>query len=75
MGRRGYWTHHTYHQEGCCGGPGCIILLLTLPMWPLISGVMTVKDKMTSSPSTIQAESEADSQSFEMNGVLKNDEV
>lgn len=44
----GYWTYHETHQA-CCGPcvPGCTLMLLTVPLWPLFGGVMYIKDKLT----------------------------
>ena len=68
---RGYWTYHNTYKAGCCGGPGCIILLLTVPLWPIIGGVMTVKDKVTSTPNQIEAETEVDICTQQIDDMLK----
>ena len=56
----GYWTYHSTYEAGCCGpccGSCCLIMLLTVPFWPIIGGVINIKDKITAShPKTITAE-------------------
>ena len=71
---RGYWTYHNTYKAGCCGGPGCVILLLTVPLWPIMSGVMTVKDKIDSS-SKNQIEAEADIQTQQIDDMLDRGDV
>lgn len=66
---RGYWTYHNTYKAGCCGGPGCIILLLTVPLWPIIGGVKTVKDKVTSTPNQIEAEADTDIHTQQIDGM------
>ena len=53
---RGYWTYHrTYDAGCCCGGPGCVLMLLTVPVWPLIGCFMTIVDKTPkAAPATIE---------------------
>ncbi len=68
---RGRWTYHRTYKTGCCGGPGCIIMLLTVPFWPIINGLMVIKDtNMTSPVSTIQKEIDVNTQE-----LLSNDTV
>ena len=40
---KGKWVHVRVHNEGCCGGPGCILMLITLPLWPIIGGFAAIK--------------------------------
>ena len=61
----GHWTYHNTYKAGCCGGPGCIILLLTVPLWPIIGGVITVKDNITSSPNQIEAKADIQTQKID----------
>ena len=41
---RGKWTYHKTYNTGCCGGPGCILMVLTLPLWPIIGGIAAIKE-------------------------------
>ena len=43
---RGLGGYYTEPNSGCCCLPGCVIMLLTIPIWPLFGGVMNLKDKI-----------------------------
>ena len=42
----GYWTYHKTYRDSCCCTPCCLMMALTIPIWPLICGAAIVKEKI-----------------------------
>lgn len=51
---RGRWTYHRTYKTGCCGGPGCIMMLLSVPILPLLCGFAVIKDKVPTKEQTVE---------------------
>ena len=49
---KGKWTYHKTYNAGCCGGPGCLLMVLTLPLLPIIGGCAMIHDKCNQSTSS-----------------------
>ena len=58
---RGTWTYRrTYKSTGCCGGPGCFVMMLTMPLWPIIGCVASINEKRSTAKDAFNSAEKSD---------------